>query len=87
MSVAYRKQNQEHPMATIYVGPAGESADRIRAQVALGDMGEPGPIFAEAGQHGYPDSFDNVTALCRYVIQEGGRVVITTLHGAYAHTW
>lgn len=93
MSVQYTKANSDEVLASIYVGPMPEEGaaiwsveegrqvplSRVRAQVALSDMHEFGPIFAEAGQHGYPDSFDDVRALCRWVIRSGGKVVIPTI--------
>ena len=93
MSVQYTKANSHEVLASIYVGPEPEEGatiwsveegrqvrlSRVRAQVALSDMHEFGPIFAEAGQHGYPDSFDDVRALCRWVIRSGGKVVIPTI--------
>ena len=94
MSVAYTKADSDDPVATIYAGPSPEAGSTIysieegrsiprshvRAQVALSDMHSfGGPIFAEAGQHGYPESFDDVRALCRYVIRSGGKVVIPTV--------
>ena len=93
MSVQYTKANSDEVLASIYVGPMPEEGaaiwsveegrqvplSRVRAQVALRDMHDFGPIFAEAGEHGYPDSFDDVRALCRWVIRSGGKVVIPTI--------
>ena len=93
MSVQYTKANSNEVLASIYVGPMPEEGaaiwsveegrqvplSRVRAQVALSHMHEFGPIFAEAGEHGYPDSFDDVRALCRWVIRSGGKVVIPTI--------
>ena len=50
----------------------------IRAQVALADLGTTGPIFADQPTH-HPSSFDDVGALCRWVIRSGGRVEIATV--------
>ena len=93
MSVQYTKANSDEVLASIYVGPMPEEGaaiwsveegrqvplSRVRAQVALRDMHDFGPIFAEAGEHGYPDSFDDVRALCRWVIRSGGKGVIPTI--------
>ena len=93
MSVQYTKANSDEVLASIYVGPMPEEGaaiwsveegrqvplSRVRAQVALRDMHDFGPSFAEAGEHGYPDSFDDVRALCRWVIRSGGKVVIPTI--------
>jgi len=93
MSVRYCKANSDEAVANIYVGTIPEDgasvwsveegrairATRVRAQVALHDIGEFGPIFAEPGEHGYPSSFDDVRALCRWVIRSGGKVVIPTV--------
>ncbi len=93
MSIAYAKANSEEVIANISVGPApkpGESiwsteegrqipCSRIRVHIALSDMSSFGPVFADHGSHNYPDSFDDVRALCRWVIRSGGKVIIPTI--------
>jgi hypothetical protein len=91
MSVQYTKGTGEI-LAEIYVGPQPEEGaaiwseeegrsipcTRIRAQVALRDMHDMSPIRAN-GPTQHPDSFDDVRALCRWVIRSGGKVVISTI--------
>lgn len=93
MSISYCKAGNDQPVATIYSGPQPEEGSviysidegrniprsRMRAQVALSDMNEFGPIFAEPGAVHLPTSFDNVAALCRYVIRSGGKIVIPSI--------
>ncbi len=93
MSVAYTKANSDEVIASVTNsanyrrGEATWSVEEgrnipcsgLRVSVALSDMHEFGPIFSEPGVHNYPDSFDDVRALCRWVIRSGGKVVIPTI--------
>lgn len=79
-------------VATIFVGRAPERGSTIwsseqrrevpcsaiRAQVSLADLDQAGPIFADQPTH-HPASFDDVAALCRWVIRSGGKVEIATV--------
>jgi hypothetical protein len=93
MSIAYTKANSDQPVAVIFAGPEPKPGDtiwsteegrnitcsRIRVNVALSEMSSFGPIFSEPGGHNYPDSFDDVRAMCRWAIRSGGKVIISTI--------
>ena len=93
MSIAYTKANSEEVIAAIFTGPEPKPGDaiwsteegrnipcsRIRVHVALSEMSSFGPIFADIGSHNYPDSFDDVRAMCRWAIRSGGKVIISTI--------
>jgi len=79
-------------VATIFSGQAPEKGSTIwsseegrwircsviRAQVAFDDLTSDGPIFADQPTT-HPASFDDVAALCRWVIRSGGKVEIATV--------
>jgi len=91
VAVCY-KTNEGEFVATISTGTKPEQGSAIwsseeqrwipcvaiQAQVAFEDLGSNGPIFADQPSR-FPTSFDNVGALCRWVIRSGGKVVVPTI--------